>query len=300
MVRTARSSVSRRQRNLLPVLVGPAAELRQPVRQPQRRVPERAGQRGLQIGGRIGAELHQQLGHLPPGQPGIEEREQEGDRRQAERGERDQPDRLERRPLAHAGQIEQRQHDQGQPEGIDQQRSRPTARPAGGSDGAGTAGSCPVRRSAATRLSWMCSTAAPVSTCVVMANRFAGSTPRMILNACRTSASGIAGDDHRLLGSAGEPPGREGQEDVQEHRRRQHVQQMPDAEQHRLLDPLQRRRRHREPGAHHQRSEAAHRTSPPGQDSAQHVRHDDPADQERPQGRVVPDCRWPTRGPSCR
>ena len=107
-------------------LVGPAGELGQPVGQPQRRVPQGPGERGLQVGGRVGAQLHQQSGDVTTGEPEVEQREQERDRRQAEGGEGDQPDDLDERPGEEPAHVEGGEHDQGQTEGVDHQ-SRPGA-----------------------------------------------------------------------------------------------------------------------------------------------------------------------------
>ena len=77
-----------------------------------------------------------------------------------------------------------------------------------------------------------------------------------------------------------QPPGRKGEERVQEHGRREHVEQVTDAVEQWLAGPLQRNQTHDEAGEQHQRTQPAGRSPPPGERAADRVRDDDPAEQE--------------------
>ena len=95
----------------------------------------------------------------------------------------------------------------------------------------------------------------------------------------------VAQSDHDPLRPCRQPPGRKGQEHVQEQRRRQHVEQVADAVQHRLFRPLQRGDGHRETGGEHQWPQPTGGPAPPGDQPAHDIGDDDPRDQEDPQTR---------------
>ena len=145
----------------------------------------------------------------------------------------------------------------------------------------------PTSSRPATIISWMPSTRLAAAALAKTASRLSGVTPSTILVTCRPSHGGVAGDHHDPLRQPGQSSGREGQEDVQEQGRRQHVEQMTDAVQHGLVDPLQRGKSGGETGGQHQRPETAFRPAPPRQDAADHVRDDDPADEQALQTQAV-------------
>ena len=110
----------------MPFGVGPAAVLRQPEGKGQRGIVQGSRQRLAQVAGRVRAQVHQQCADIGAGEPGVEQSEQEHDRRQPECGERDVPDRFDLRPAAQTRDEQDREHDQCQTEAVHEQRHRPS------------------------------------------------------------------------------------------------------------------------------------------------------------------------------
>ena len=117
----------------------PSAVVGQPVGERERRVAQRARERVAQLGRRrVGAQLEQQVADGGAGEPGVEQADQERDRREPDDEERDAPDRLEGWPRERAGDEQERRSSRARA-----RRSRRAARPS-----AAAAGPSPRRRAA--------------------------------------------------------------------------------------------------------------------------------------------------------
>jgi hypothetical protein len=118
------------------VEVGPTGELGQPIDERQRPVAQRAAERGGQVGrGGPRAELDEQVGDRRARQAGLQQPDEEDDRREPEHEERDAPDPLEHSlALVEPGRARQEQdrdHHEDDREGVDQDRHRGAQRPVG-------------------------------------------------------------------------------------------------------------------------------------------------------------------------
>jgi hypothetical protein len=276
----------RRRRCRRAVLVGPGAELGQPVEQPERGVAQGARQRGLQVGRGIGLQLDEQPRDLAAGEPQVEQSEEERDRGQPEGGEGDQPNRLDERPAQEPADVEQRQHDQREAERVDDEGRRPPPQPL-------VTRAAPVQQDGSDD-----EAASHQGELDLLDDRpggwrghhdeeAVGVGAEQNLDHLQAEGDRVRRGDERPFDLVAEAPGGEGEEDVEEQRRRQHVQEVADAVHQGLARPLHGREPHDEPGEHHQRTEPAGRSTPPGQDAAQDVRDDDPCDEEDPQGRLL-------------
>ena len=117
--------------------IGPAPVLGEPVRELERRIAQGAGERVAQLARRrVGAQLDEEVSDGRPRQSGVQQADQEHQRREADREERDAPDGLERdlsidQPVD-GREEEERKHHETQRERLDEQRRPAAPRPAFG------------------------------------------------------------------------------------------------------------------------------------------------------------------------
>ena len=270
--------LSKSQRSTVDVGICPV--LGQPVRELERWITQCARKSVAEVGrSEIESQFEEELTQSRPGEPRLQEADQEDGRRKRQGDEGGPAD------LSYGGPIKNRRHEEKrdqhecQAKGIDDQRDRASkrlARTASAHSKDNDPGEATRAHGQELHLpGHILHAGIRVEVKQIVRSEVTGGHP----NELERDRNDVRGRDEAPHESALQPPIRKCQKDVQEENRRHQVEHLPKGVQDVSARPDQRRKEVDESGHDQQRAETVRRSSPPRNETTHHVGERDPRGQ---------------------